>query len=423
MLNIYKLKKKIVLPKLNNKPEDLCGKIKDTVPANKEWFNSIYTFNKNSIKILPITTNIVYKIMKSYFNMFYNKIEKTKSRRKDIMARKWSSRKIWISRPEIKHSNNKLTITLYIYNRQYNYFANKLHKIKNTWSRGSNYSTNFLYLQYKIKKLISVINLFNNNILNNITEKYKQSFLWKNLINKYKNIEPKDPLFIKYILYILNVEITYLRFKQIMLFNKFKFNTYIVGIKQVIQKVLKKNVEFNLISIKNFHLSSSILSQIITRKIRKKRNNPLRVLKTSLRKIKTPILNEKTIKRENNKLTEVQNVLMRDLIKLNKNNFLAKNPKISDNIRLEDFILSNTRYKLVGGITLKASGRITKRIIAERARYKIRSVGTLKNINSSYKGLSSAMVRGYKKSNIDNTLLSSKTHVGAFGLKGWISSY
>ena len=57
--------------------------------------------------------------------MFYTIIEKIKYRRREIRARRFSSRKIWVSRPEIKHTNSNITITLYIYNKQYYFIQRK----------------------------------------------------------------------------------------------------------------------------------------------------------------------------------------------------------------------------------------------------------------------------------------------------------
>ena len=60
-------------------------------------------------------------IVKSYFSLFNNEIEKilrTKSVYKRF--RKLSLNKIYISNGEFKHTNNKVIINLYIFNRQKN---------------------------------------------------------------------------------------------------------------------------------------------------------------------------------------------------------------------------------------------------------------------------------------------------------------
>jgi hypothetical protein len=80
------------------------------------------------------------------------------------------------------------------------------------------------------------------------------------------------------------------------------------------------------------------------------------------------------------------------------------------------------KYKSIAGARLEAKGRLTRRFTASRSVLKIKWKGSLKNIDSSYKGLSSIMLRGHVKSNIQYSLINSKTRNGAFGLKGWLSS-
>ena len=48
------------------------GKMKHFTPAAQEWFNSIYSYNKNYLKTLPIADKNVLKLLKSYFNFFMN---------------------------------------------------------------------------------------------------------------------------------------------------------------------------------------------------------------------------------------------------------------------------------------------------------------------------------------------------------------
>jgi hypothetical protein len=75
----------------------------------------------------------------------------------------------------------------------------------------------------------------------------------------------------------------------------------------------------------------------------------------------------------------------------------------------------------MGGIRLEVKGRLTRRLTASRSVFKIKWKGSVKNIDSSYKGLSSVILRGHLKSNLQYSTVNSKTRNGAFGLKGWIS--
>jgi len=53
--------------------------------------------------------------------------------------------------------------------------------------------------------------------------------------------------------------------------------------------------------------------------------------------------------------------------------------------------------------------------------FKVRWKGGLKNIDSSYKGLSTQNYRGHVNANLSYTMLSSKRRIGAFAVKGWVS--
>ena len=89
--------------------------------STREWKSSIFLYNKNNLNLIPMTDLSAINIVKSYFSLFNNEIEKilrTKSVYKRF--RKLSLNKIYISNGEFKHTNNKVIINLYIFNRQKN---------------------------------------------------------------------------------------------------------------------------------------------------------------------------------------------------------------------------------------------------------------------------------------------------------------
>jgi hypothetical protein len=107
----------------------------------------------------------------------------------------------------------------------------------------------------------------------------------------------------------------------------------------------------------------------------------------------------------------------------NKKNFFYKpiSNKLSlnfDKKHLEKLILKNTKYKHVTGFRIEANGRLTRRYTASRSISKLRYKGNLLNIDSSYRGLSSVLLKGNLKSNLQVTKLKSKTRIGSFGIKG-----
>ena len=72
----------------------------------------------------------------------------------------------------------------------------------------------------------------------------------------------------------------------------------------------------------------------------------------------------------------------------------------------------------MGGARLIVKGRLTKRYRADRALYKLKWKGGLKNIDSSFNNLSSVLYRGHFKPNVLYSMNKSKRRVGAFAVKG-----
>ena len=147
-------------------------------------------------------------------------------------------------------------------------------------------------------------------------------------------------------------------------------------------------MEFNLVNLKRFFLNSDILSESIILKIRKNRRKILKFLNTLKRKVKVR----------------------------NKKNYFYQ--PIINNKSLEELVLRDIKYKHITGFRIEASGRLTRRYTASRSIYKLRYKGNLLNIDSSYKGLSSLLLRNNNKPNLQFTKLNSKTRIGSFGIKG-----
>jgi hypothetical protein len=147
-------------------------------------------------------------------------------------------------------------------------------------------------------------------------------------------------------------------------------------------------VEFNLVNLKRFFLNSDILLESIILKLRKNRRKIVKFLNTLKRKVKVR----------------------------NKKNYFYQS--IINNKSLEELVLRDIKYKDITGFRIEARGRLTKRYTASRSIYKLRYKGNLLNIDSSYKGLSSLLLRNKNKPNLQFTKLNSKTRIGSFGIKG-----
>ena len=390
----------------------MINTIKHFPPANKEWINSIYSYNSKKIKHFIVKDKILFSIIKSYFNL-YNIKEQNKININNVHIRfkRLSNLKIFVSKAEIKHTNAKATITIYVYNRQKVYLINKIN--------------NLLILN----KLIEMIKLIEEQNIK-ISEQIKKE---KNLINCPIILQDtikiyEDQRYRDFILKSLEKKFFTIYIKQVLHFNKSKFeDTYLFKLNNIIRKIYEKNIDFNIVHLKYIHLNSDILTQSIILKLKRKKNYVLKVLKKLFKFIKISPLNKVILIRyiENDLMNKIYNSI--NIYNKNYNDnlnqtlfslFSLKNKKMN----LESLILNSLKHKYINGIRLEAKGRLSKRRTASKSVFKLKYKGSLKNIDSSYKGISTIILRGHLKSNIQYTKLNSKTHNGSFGIKGWISS-
>ena len=283
------------------------------------------------------------------------------------------------------------------------------------------------------KNLIKIINII--SICEN------DSSIYKYYENIYKDFLSKTHL---------EREINTIAYYKLLLnLNKSKFeNKFLAKLKPLIAKLYNKEVEFNIVNLKTLALNSDIFTEAISLKIKNRNNKLLRILKSSLSMVKLPKINR--IREQYNKVNikelwinkinslninlmdskyydkDVLNKLLLDIFYsssfINKEKSESKINNNNNNNSLMNFILNSLMYKDMAGIRLEAKGRLTRRFTASRSVFKIKWKGSLKNIDSSYRGLSSVLLRGHAKSNVQYSLVNSKTRNGAFGLKGWISS-
>lgn len=401
MLNIIKSKIKII-KKSKLKGKNLVLNYKNYVPAVREWKNSIYAYNKNYLSLIPVASKLVIKLAKSYFNSYNFKLErkirKNKLRKK---LRKKSLNKIYLSDGEFKHTNDKVVITLFVYNRQKINFLIKLKKFYKKILRRKI----ILKKIYLIKK--ALIRLFEYRIKRNL-------ILKKITLNYALYFDLIDSSFVKRINKKLLKKIRYcLYYKQLIYINKLKFsNFYIQGLTNLIKKIYKKNIEFNLINLKSFFVNSDILIQPLKYKLRKKRKL-LRYLKRFIGKIKVQpikLMDQTKYLFDKKKLLLVDN---KNIINNLFNSFFKNNIN-----SIKRIILNDIRYKKLTGVRISTAGRLTRRYTASRSQYRIKYQGNLKNIYASVKGHSYVLLRSKLQPNLDYKRLSSKSRIGSFGIKG-----
>nr|YP_010618336.1 ribosomal protein subunit 3 [Cladonia subulata]WAX01726.1 ribosomal protein subunit 3 [Cladonia subulata] len=549
-------------PQTEMKANNYIGKPRHFSPLSDEWYNSIYTFNINLLKVLPSLNKILLKIVKSYFNFYSRKLEKSiKSRRLRIKARRLSINKILTSKPQLKHTNDQIIITIHTYNRQKIYYFNKLKKIasldvmdtflpnfikenilksntapdfvnKEDWPSNIKLKTikdksfDILLFDSKIEQQKSNISrnmyaIAHANTANNFAHvhspetSYGKYIYNENFYSFYKNYAAKS----------LREEILSIYIRQLIQFNKSKFDQrFILPLVNLVQKIYNKNIQFNIVDLKYIYLNSYIFSETLMTKLKNRKNNIIKVLDKSLWLFTVPDMDKLAVYNDiytrekrlqnlkansftnneafnlntsNNKkdlqllFSDNSEILKNTTnnnqsLNINSNNDLLpvhatqaknmdgvdsllsivytgrdidifKNYKISKhvndvcntcngmfienqkqaayaptflNLTSSDYthdrqkkVFKNIKNVDVTGIRIEAAGRLTKRNTAAKSVFKLRYTGNIKDMDSSYKGLSSVTLRGFAKSNLQHTKSESYIRIGSYGIKVWISSF
>ena len=407
MLNIIKSKLKNTYKKKSLNNLNVVIRNKDFVPAVRDWKNSIYVYNKNALSLIPVASRLVMKLIKGYFNSYNWKIEKQlRKERLRHRLRKLSTNRIFVSDGEFKHTNDKVNITLYVYNRQK---LNYLLKLKKRYIR-----------LFKRVKFVRKLQLIRNIGLNILKKQQEKSKILTNILPNYSSKISRIQNFYykKFIIKSFKRLKYYMFYKQLLYINKAKFeNSYLQGLINLIKKIYKKNVEFNIINLKYFYFNSDIFTQPLVLKLRKERKL-LRYLKSLVKKSK---INKIKLDERSRYFFDLENLFTVNNDFDTKNNFLNDFIKQNKTEYLKKVVLNNIKYKRVSGVRIEGAGRLTKRYTASRSQHKVRYKGNLVNVYSSIKGYPSSILRGNFKPNLQYTKLNSKSRIGSFGVKGWVS--
>lgn len=390
--NINNKFKLISFKKIRNE----VGNIRYLPPISKEWKNNVYSFNFNNIKNLPIYDLYINNLIKGYFDSCFNSkfvIDISKSRNnKSINS---SLNRIYVSKAELKHTNSKTVITIYTYNKERISLLKKIKGLKISFFK------RILLLFYNSKNIYK-------NLSNNIFNEAIKSILYREL------------LLIR-------------RYKLKLSLNKYKFEEkFIYILAKVLGKFYNKKIDFNIINLKSMILNSDVFTKILTLKLKSKKANPIRIMNFILNKAILPKVNR--IKEKSSIIKSVDFNLLENKYKNLNLNYIIKNnfdqwlselynniDSSENNTKLYDILFNSINYKNMSGIRLEVKGRLSKRYRADRALFKLKWKGGLKNIDSSYKKLSSVNMRGYVKPNVEYSVFTAKRRIGAFAAKGWIS--
>jgi Mitochondrial ribosomal protein (VAR1) len=187
--------------------------------------------------------------------------------------------------------------------------------------------------------------------------------------------------------------------------------------KSILNKLYNNKIEINVINLKYLYLDGNILALTVVRKLKDRKIRVLKVIRMALRLSKKPYISKF--------YTDLLDVNSLDTILIKKNFSLS----INDNIPLNKDLISKPasykgriiffylRYKIISGMKLQGTGRLTKRLTASRSISKSMGKGSLKNRVSSYDGLSTIVLRGYVKSNLQYISINSYNRIGAYGIK------
>ena len=468
--------------------ENHVGKTKYLPAVSKEWKNSVYNYSpKNNINF-PVYDLNINSLIRGYFSLYFNNKflqHKYISRRK----KRKSLTRIFVSKAEIKHTNEKAIITLYVYNRERFVLLKKIKKLQKFW--GSNVKKKISFLADKWWNLLSLFTeqssskelesiKYNNNYLS-LLPRLKFRFDRKNLqINS--RFYARNKRFFKQVKEIFS---TIRRLRLRLSLNKYKFeDKFIFKLSQLISQYYGKKVEFNIVNLKSVAYNSDIFTEILTLKLRKNKSTPMGRMNSLLSRIHLPKVNniiergrlakavdfelidnkyknlninsilgkeasanpfgDKGNSNEDNLNKLLYNIYYKTILD-NSNDTMEsvvplKTKNSKDNIscfsypsegvgdlnkayysNLRNIIFENIKYKAMGGARLIVKGRLTKRYRADRAVYKLKWKGGLKNIDSSFKGLSAVVFRGYMDSNVEKSRWSSKRRIGSFAVRGWFS--
>lgn len=502
---------------------------------SKEWRNSVYHYNSNLIKNFPVYDINLVKIIKLYFNTYFNH-QFLNYKHMLNRKRRLSFNKIFFARPEIKHTNSKAIITLYTYNREkiallkkivsfqfltwrlwcflssageagfihtqlvrrksgglWNRLIISWNRDKSTkgkklvWGKRKKFVTYFGYLAIHLFKTFKVKlpNLLKKknkrgNIMKwvwgkkkrwvtclsaplGILKKMEKFFFRSNMlfaIMKDKNLLQDFYAFLsvlmtseikakqqanKWVKTLFRKEFKLLRkYKFKLNLNKYKFEEkFLSRLSNIISKIYNKKIEFNIVNLKNIVFNTDLFTEISTKKIQKRNNRRVtKIMHIMLNKANIPRVNRiqergKTIKSVNLGLLEnkYRTLNLKDILKgqpkldkffkkiytsVNSVSYgLASSFLPQVQTKLYNLVFNSIRYKNLHGIRMEVKGRLTPRYRADRSIYKVRWKGGLKNIYSSYQGVSVRKNRGHLNPNVSYSIFSSKRRVGAFAVKGW----
>nr|YP_009408810.1 ribosomal protein S3 [Colletotrichum salicis]ASL05771.1 ribosomal protein S3 [Colletotrichum salicis] len=453
------LNNKFKLTPFNLQLNDL-GRVKYLPPVSKEWKNTIYSYYKKNMQNLPIDNINANKIIQSYFNLYFdNKFQG--SRLISTKTRSLLLKKIYVSKMETKHTNSKAIVTLYTIN------ADKNNVYKEYFDQLDDCEDEFLnFFKDGLKNIIHGASgaqelLANTNNITLVALGSKNEDQKQILFSKYKFLTESLECFNLYLKLYLSILLKESYSDKLDLLRKYELNYYLNKLKfekiyldklsSILSKIFNKNIEFNIINLKSLAFNPEIFTQALTLKLRKPKSQVIRVMDSLLKVAKLPQVNriqEKAVMVKSKDFSLLQNAypnlslvsILKDSKLINSGSYnslleaksydtIAAETSLKDSQKqhsryysnISNIIFNSIKYKNLGGVRLEVKGRLTRRNRADRSVFKFKWKGGLRDIDSSFKKLSTVTYRGYYKPNVMYSLSASKRRVGSFAVKGWVS--
>lgn len=127
---LFNLKSKAAITKPLSYIKSDTGKTRHYTPAAQEWYNSIYTYNNNYIKTLPVADKNLMNLLKSYFNLQLNQKSLKINKRIPMRVKRVSTKKVFVGRGDLKHTNDKVLITFFVLNTEGMFLALNYERVK-----------------------------------------------------------------------------------------------------------------------------------------------------------------------------------------------------------------------------------------------------------------------------------------------------
>jgi len=270
------------------------GKTRHYTPAAQEWYNSVYSYNTNYIKTLPVANTNLMALLKSFFNFQLNQnLMQNKSKRLQLRFRRVSTKKVFIGRGDVKHTSNKVLITFYVLNTEGMLLSQNYEKAKKdlfyppfplektvkynregeatiTYNRVLSCQENFiegdhqeLYDLYtksimnkyayssEIELLNSYCNLLTRLVETNILTKDEKRILFINKISEWKPLDylKFNQVKLESLKRFKEKKLRY--FYHLLKLNSLKFtNQFMSKLILLVRKLYNKEVEFNIVKLK-----------------------------------------------------------------------------------------------------------------------------------------------------------------------------